>query len=93
MINWDGIVRRVAETLASRAEDFSSVDMRRLSGSLNDIGGRVGAVLGKLDDLQLDEDGRHITLTEARDADLDDGTSIGYNLDMIEQSTGAFRYM
>lgn len=95
MIAWDSIARRVAEDLASRcaARDFTDVNVRRLSGNLRDIKGRAEAVLEKLDDLQLDEDGRHTTLAEARGTDLDNGTSVGYNLNMIEQSTGAFRHM
>lgn len=71
--------------------DFSNVDVRRLSGNLYDIKGRAEAVVEKLDDLQLDGDGRHINLAEARGTNLDDGSDIGYNLDMIEQLTGAFR--
>lgn len=95
MINWDGIARHVAETLSARhaAREFTNVNVRRLSGSLHDIKGRAEVVLEKLDDLQLDEDGRHISLAEARDTDLDDGTSISYHLEMIEQSTGAFRHV
>lgn len=95
MIDWDGIVRHVADALVARraTRDFSNVDVRRLSRSLHDIKGRAEAVLEKLDDLQFDEGGRHVTLAEARDTDLDNGTSIGYNLEMIEQSTGAFRDM
>ncbi len=95
MIVWDTIVRDVAENLALRraARDFTDVNVRRLSGSLHDIKGRAEAVLEKLDDLQLDEDGQRISLTEARDTELDDGSSISYHLEMIEQSTGAFRYM
>jgi len=75
------------------ARDFTDVDVRRLSGSLRDIKSRSEDVLEKLDDLQLDEDGQYITLAEARNTDLDDGTSISYQLEMIEQSTGAFRHM
>lgn len=94
MIVWDSMVRHVAETLAARTvRDFTDVDVRRLSGSLHDIKERAGAVLEKLGDLQFDEDGRHISLAEARDIELDNEASVGYNLDMIEQSTGAFRYM
>ncbi len=95
MIDWNGTVRQVAESLSSRraARDFNDVDVRRLSGSLHDIKEKAEAILDKLDDLQLDEDGRLTTLAEARDTDLDNGTSIGYNLNMIEQSTSAFRYM
>ncbi len=96
MIVRDSIVHHVAEILAARCavRDFADVDVRRLSGSLHDIKERVDAVLEKLDDIQFDEDGRHTTLAEARDIELDNETSVGYNLDMIKQSTGAFqRYM
>lgn len=95
MIDWNGIARRMAESLSARraARDFSDVDVQRLSGNLHDIKGRAEAVLEKLDDLQLDEGDRHTTLSEMRDIDLDNETSIGYNLDMIEQLAGAFRYM
>lgn len=94
MIDWDSISRNVAESLSvCAAMDFTDVDVRRLSGSLHDIKSRAEAVLEKLDDLQFGEDGRYITLTEVRDTDLDDGTPISYHLEMIEQSTGAFRHM
>ena len=92
MINWDGIARHVADSLVAQ-RDFSNVDVRRLSGNLYDIKRRAEAVLEKLDGLQSDDDWRDINLAEARDTDLDDGSDIGYNLDMIEQLTGAFRYM
>jgi len=95
MIPWNDITRQVAELLSTRraARDFTDVDVRRLAGNLHDIKGRAEAVLEKLDDLQFDENGRYISLTEVRNTDLDDGTSISYQLEMIEQSTGAFRHM
>lgn len=95
MIDWNDTARQVAEALSVRraARDFTDVDVRRLSGNLRDIKERAEAVLEKLDDLQFDEDGRRISLAEARDTDLDDGTSISYHLGMIEQSIGAFRHV
>lgn len=95
MIDWNGTVRQVAESLSVRraTRDFTDVGVRRLAGSLRDIKGRAEAVLEKLDDLQFDEDGRRITLAEARGTELDDGASISYHLEMIEQATGAFRHL
>jgi len=93
MIPWDNIACHVADYLATRcsARDFTDVDVRRLAGSLYDIKSRAEDVLEKLGDLQFDEGGRHITLAELRNTDLDDGISIGYQLEMIEQATGEFR--
>jgi len=71
--------------------DFTSVDVRRLSGSLHDIRKRAGDILEKLGDLVLDENGRFAGLLDIRDTELDGGGTVGYNLDMIEQGTGAFR--
>jgi len=73
------------------ARDFASVDARRLSGNLHDIRQRSDDILEKLGDMVLEENGRLAGLTDIRETELDNGTTIGYNLDMIEQGTGAFK--
>jgi len=73
------------------ARDFTSVDVRRLSGSLHDIRERANTVLEKLDEMQSDEGWRDSTLEGIRRTAAADSSDIGYHLDMIEQATGAFR--
>jgi len=86
MMNWQKIIRE-----ATRVRDFTSVDVRRLSGSLHDIRERVNAVLGSLDEMQHDEEGSASTLEEVRRVTAADGAQISYHLDMIERASGAFR--
>jgi hypothetical protein len=74
------------------ARDFASPGVRRLSGSLHDIRQRADVVLDSLDAMLDEEDGRNVTLDEARQAAGTGGHPVGYHLDMIEQATGAFRY-
>lgn len=83
--------QHIQERRKTGARDFTSVDVRRLSGSLHDIRQRAADILEKLDDMVLDEGGRAAGLTDVRRTELDNGTEVGYNLDMIEQGTGAFR--
>ena len=83
--------QHIQEKRKTGARDFTSVDVRRLSGSLHDIRKRAGDILEKLDDMVLDENGRSAGLLDVRDTELDGGGTVGYNLDMIEQGTGAFR--
>lgn len=71
------------------ARDFSSADVRRLSGSLHDIRERAATVLSSLGAMQ--EEGTDATLEEVRRTVAADGANISYHLDMIEQAAGAFR--
>jgi len=89
MTGWENIIREAAKRAAAR--DFVNVDVRRLAGNLHGIHERAGKVMEKLDELRADEESQYVSLEGARQTVLDDTTDIGYQLDMIEQETSAFR--